>query len=120
MNPDGGGKGVRNEWHCRLLCKGLGHAAAVRSSLARVRGLVSKASSFGLRLLALGSTLSGRMPTNSLELVCWPHSINSAVSETLGSSQLLASNCWVVVKLKVRGMRPLDEQLCNIFMRIRL
>jgi hypothetical protein len=64
------GKGVRYEWHCRLVWKDLRQAAVINSSFACSRGLVNKASSLGLRLLALGSTRSGRWPTISLALVC--------------------------------------------------
>ena len=65
-------KGVRSEWHCRLLCKELGQAAVTNSAFAIRLGLFKRARIFGLRLLARGSIRSGRSPTDSLQLISNP------------------------------------------------
>ncbi len=113
-------KGVRHEGHCRLVGRDLRQATIISSNPARARGLANMTSRLGLRLLALGSIRSGQRSTNSLELVFCPSSTNKAVNITLASSQLLPSNCGVVLNLNVRGIRPLAEQPCNIFSRIKL
>ena len=56
-------KGVRPEWHCRFDSKGLGQTAASSSAWSWRLGLVMRASIFGLRLLARGSTRPSRLPT---------------------------------------------------------
>ena len=42
------------------------------------------------------------------------------VNITAATTHFVASICIVAVKLSVRGMRPLIEQLCNILSRIKL
>ena len=59
----------------------------------------------GRRLLALGSTRSGRWPTVWLADVSSDNRISCGVVATHASNHVVASACCVAVKLNDRGIR---------------
>ena len=72
-------------------------------------------------LFYLGSTRPVRCPTRSLRQAACPRVQSASVTPvTAHSSQLFASICKVVVKLKLHGSRLLLADDCNISSRIRL
>ena len=100
-------------------CRGF-HTALISSILATALGFLSKPISFALRLLALGSTRSGRWPTVWLMEVSNASFANTDVLMTQANNQFTASDCSVAVKLKDRGMRFPVAALWSILKRMRL
>lgn len=90
------------------------------SARASVRGLVSRACSLGLRLIARGSTRPGRLPTMCTAMAVSARSDVDVSSIKTMTSQLAPVVCTAAVKLSVRGDTPASCADWHMVCRIRL